>query len=76
MSVDSVSFESRIDFKRDTIGSLNHVTRGASISLLFTRSDGHVCNRRCVNCFQRGFGADSIFSKINFSSSSVMKSDM
>ena len=52
-----------IDCKRGTMGSSSQDGRGASSSLSCTRSDGHVCSRRCVSCFHLGFGADAICKK-------------
>jgi hypothetical protein len=49
-----------IDCKRGTMGSSSQHGSGASSSLSCTRSDGHVCSRRCVSCFHLGFGADAI----------------
>lgn len=62
-----------MDLRRDTMGSVNQSGSGASMSLSFTRSEGHVWSLRCTSCFQRGLGADVILSKIWDSSSSERK---
>lgn len=49
-----------IDCKRDTTGSSSQEGSGASRSLSWTRSEGHVCSRRWVSCFHLGFGAEAI----------------